>query len=77
MEQKPDLKFLLAKGWKTRIGADTQTMRLVVKVGHPQLSSHAAISYSVQEVAREGIEIDLSEMMDVAMEIKDGHKLKR
>ena len=49
---KPDIKFLLAKGWKIRIGADTQTMRLVVKVGHPQLQQHAAVSYTVQEVAR-------------------------
>ena len=74
---KPDIKFLLAKGWKIRIGADTQTMRLVVKVGHPQLQQHAAVSYTVQEVAREGIEIDITDMMDVAMGIRDGHTLKR
>lgn len=34
-------------------------------------------SATASRKSREGIEIDLSEMMDVAMEIKDGHKLKR
>lgn len=67
---KPDVKVLIAPGWLLKVEADPVSMRLVLKVGHPELQNVAAVSYDIREVAREGITVGINDMMDVAMGIK-------